>query len=50
MIVCENAGFVAGLAPSNFCYSNIENGYGAFAGVCRVETDWITQDFIENNR
>ena len=49
-LASENAGFVAGLAPSNFCYSNIENGYGAFAGVCRVETDWITQDFIENNR
>lgn len=49
-LASENAGFVAGLAPSNFCYSNIENGYGAFAGVCRVETDWITKEFIENNR
>lgn len=49
-IAKDNAGFVAGLAPSNFCYSNIRNGYGAFAGVYRVETDWITPEFIENNR
>jgi len=45
-----NADFVAGLAPSNFCYSNIENGYGAFAGVSCVATDWITPEFIAENR
>lgn len=46
----ENAGFFAGLAPSNFCYTNVVNGYGAFAGVCYEETDWITPEFIEKNR
>lgn len=46
----ENSDFFAGLAPSNYCYSNIQNGCGAFAGVWRTETDWITQEFIENNR
>lgn len=46
----ENAGFFAGIAPSNFCYSNIEGGYGVFAGIYREETDWITPEFIENNR
>ena len=43
-------GFVGFVAPSNYCYSNIENGFGAFAGICIVETDWITKEFIENNR
>ena len=43
-------GIVGVIAPSNFCYSNIDNGYGAFAGVYVVETDWITKEFIENNR
>jgi hypothetical protein len=37
------------IAPSSYCYSNIDNGYGAFAGVTIVETDWITKEFIENN-
>ena len=45
-----NAGFFAGLAPSNFCYTNVKGGYGAFAAVSWVETDWITKEFIENNR
>lgn len=49
-LIDENAGMFAGIAPSNFCYSNVENGYGAFAGVWRVETDWITPEFIEQNR
>lgn len=49
-LIDTNADFIAGLAPSNFCYTNIENGYGAFAGVSCVETDWITPEFIENNR
>lgn len=48
-LVYENAGFFAGLAPSNFCYSNVEGGYGAFAGVYCVDTPWITKEFIENN-
>lgn len=43
-------GIVGVIAPANFCYSNINNGYGAFAGIYIVETDWITKDFIENNR
>lgn len=43
-------GIVGIIAPSNFCYSNINNGYGAFAGVYIVETDWITKEFIESNR
>lgn len=43
-------GFIGFVAPSNYCYSNIENGFGAFAGICIVETDWITKEFIENNR
>ncbi|MBR5568846.1 MAG: DUF4249 family protein [Bacteroidales bacterium] len=49
-LIDSNAGFVAGLAPSNFCYSNVKGGYGAFAGLTAVETDWITKEFIENNR
>lgn len=46
----DYSGFVSFIAPSNFCYSNIDNGYGAFAGFSVVETDWITEEFIENNR
>ena len=46
----DNADFFAGLAPSNFCYTNIVDGYGVFAGVWSVQTDWITPEFIENNR
>lgn len=46
----SNSSLFAGLAPSNYCYSNVKNGYGAFAGVYRVETDWITKEFIEANR
>lgn len=46
----ENADFFAGIAPSNFCYTNIRNGFGAFAGVSRQETEWITPEFIEKNR
>ncbi len=46
----DNAGMFAGLAPSNFCYSNVIGGYGAFAGVMVDETDWITPEYIENNR
>ena len=49
-LIDDNADFFAGIAPSNFCYSNVMNGYGAFAGVYCVETDWITREFIENNR
>lgn len=49
-LIDSNAGFFAGLAPSNFCYSNVKGGYGAFAGLTAVETDWITKEFIENNR
>ena len=49
-LIYDNADFFAGIAPSNFCYSNVKNGYGAFAGVYCVETDWITREFIENNR
>ena len=49
-LIVDNADFFAGIAPSNFCYSNIKGGYGAFAGIYRVETDWITREFIENNR
>jgi hypothetical protein len=49
-LIIDNASMFAGLAPINFCYSNITNGYGAFAGVSIVETDWITREFIENNR
>ena len=49
-LVEDNAGFIAGLAPSNFCYSNVKGGYGAFAGVTSVCTDWITREFIESNR
>ena len=48
-LIAENAGFFAGLAPSNFCYTNIEGGYGAFAGIYCVDTEWITKEFIENN-
>lgn len=43
-------GFIGFVAPSNYCYSNIDKGYGAFAGIYIVETDWITKEFIENNR
>ena len=43
-------GFIGFVAPSNYCYSNIDNGFGAFAGINVVETDWITKEFIENNR
>lgn len=46
----DNADFFAGIAPSNFCYTNVVNGYGAFAGVWCEETDWITPEFIEKNR
>jgi hypothetical protein len=49
-LILDNADFFAGIAPSNFCYSNIKGGYGAFAGIYRVETDCITREFIENNR
>lgn len=49
-LIDDNADFVAGLAPSNFCYSNVIGGYGAFAGVSCVETDWLTPEFIQNNR
>lgn len=49
-MIYENSDFIAGLAPSNFCYSNIKNGYGVFAGVYCVETDWITKEMIESNR
>lgn len=45
-----NTEVFAGIAPSNFCYSNVENGYGAFAGIYRVESEWITKEFIEENR
>ena len=48
-LVYENAGFFAGLAPSNFCYSSVEGGYGAFAGVYCVDTPWLTKEFIQNN-
>ena len=43
-------GVIGFAAPANYCYSNIDNGYGAFAGICIIETDWITKEFIENNR
>lgn len=46
----DYSGFVGFVAPSNYCYSNIDNGAGAFAGISIVETDWITKEFIENNR
>ena len=49
-LVEDNAGFFAGLAPSNFCYTNVKGGYGAFAGVNCSQTEWITPEFIENNR
>lgn len=49
-LIGDNASMFAGLAPINFCYSNVTDGYGAFAGVSVVETDWITREFIENNR
>lgn len=49
-LIDSNADFIAGLAPSNFCYTNIKGGYGVFAGITCVETDWITPEFIENNR
>ena len=44
------SGLIGFIAPTNYCYSNIDNGYGAFAGVSVVYTDWITKEFIENNR
>lgn len=46
----SNSGVLGGLAPSNYCYSNVNGGFGAFAGVSCVETDWITKEFIESNR
>ena len=46
-LIEDNADMFAGLAPSNFCYSNIGGGYGIFGGVSIVETDWITPEFIE---
>ena len=46
----EFSGWIGFIAPTNYCYSNIDNGYGAFAGVSIVHTDWITKEFIENNR
>lgn len=49
-LISDNADFPSGLAPANFCYSNVENGYGAFAGLSVVETDWITREFIESIR
>ena len=49
-LIEDNADMFAGLAPSNFCYSNIVGGYGIFGGVSIVETDWITPEFIEKNR
>lgn len=48
-VLVDNADF-PGIAPANFCYTNIVGGHGAFAGLTRVETDWITKEFIENNR
>ena len=47
-LIGENATIEFGLAPSNFCYSNVRNGYGVFAGIWCVETDWITKESIEN--
>lgn len=49
LLIYNNTDF-PGIAPANFCYTNITGGYGAFAGVTCVETDWITKEFIENNR
>jgi hypothetical protein len=49
VLVYNNTDF-PGIAPANFCYTNINGGCGAFAGLARVETDWITKEFIENNR
>lgn len=49
-LIKDNADFITGLAPSNFCYSNIKGGYGVFAGVCCTKTDWITPEMIESNR
>ena len=49
-MISENSDFIAGLAPTNFCYSNIKNGYGIFAGVYCVETEWITREMIERGR
>ena len=46
----DYSGFAGVVAPTNYCYSNIDGGYGAFAGVRIVETDWITKEFIESNR
>ena len=46
----DYSGFLGFLAPANYCYSNINNGYGAFAGISVSGTDWITKEFIENNR
>jgi hypothetical protein len=46
----DYSGFTGFIAPSNYCYSNVENGFGVFAGVNVIETDWITEEFIENNR
>lgn len=49
-LAADYGGLMGFIAPSSYCYSNIDNGYGAFAGVTIVETDWITKEFIENNR
>lgn len=49
LLVYNNTDF-PGIAPANFCYTNINGGTGAFAGLTRIETDWITKEFIENNR
>lgn len=49
-LIKDNADFITGLAPSNFCYSNVKGGYGVFAGVCCTETGWITPEMIESNR
>ena len=49
-LVKENAYMFAGIAPSNFCYTNVKNGYGVFAGFCLSDTEYITREFIENNR
>ena len=46
----DYSGLIGVIAPSSYCYSNIDNGYGAFAGVTIVGTDWITEEFIEKNR
>lgn len=44
------SGLLGFIAPTSYCYSNINDGYGAFAGMSLTETDWITKELIENNR